>query len=124
VKKQRPVNLNLFTIRQPIPAIVSILHRISGMFLFLIVPVILWGLQTSLASEESFARLHNYFTTPLAKTVSWLLLAPFLYHLVAGLRHLLMDINIGIELKSGRLSSILTIIIFLALIILAGVYIW
>jgi succinate dehydrogenase / fumarate reductase, cytochrome b subunit len=124
VNKKRPINLNLFTIRQPIPAIVSILHRISGVVLFLLIPVMLWALETSLASQVSFNQLHDDFSQPLAKVLVWLFIAPFLFHFVAGIRHLLMDINIGIELNTGRLTAIVTAIIALILIILSGVYIW
>src|SRR5579872_3303497 len=79
VKDHRPKNLNLLTIRFPIPAIVSILHRLSGVVLFLLIPIILWGLSQSLASDDSFEFLHNTLTTPFAKGVIWILLAPFLY---------------------------------------------
>lgn len=121
---QRPKNLNLFTIHFPLPAIVSILHRISGVALFLLIPVILWGLSLSLASPESFQTLHDKLTTSCAKVTILLFLAPFLYHFVAGIRHLLMDVNIGVELKSGRLTAFLTLLITLILVVLAGVYIW
>jgi succinate dehydrogenase / fumarate reductase cytochrome b subunit len=124
VNKQRPKNLSLLTIRFPIAAIVSILHRMSGVVLFLLIPFVLWGLDLSLSSQESFQTLHDHLTTPLAKGIVWLFLAPFLYHFVAGMRHLLMDINIGIELKAGRLAAILTLIIAFLLIVLSGVYIW
>jgi succinate dehydrogenase / fumarate reductase cytochrome b subunit len=124
VNKQRPKNLDLTTIRFPIPAIVSILHRISGVVLFLLIPIVLWGLDTSLSSQDSFQSLHDHLTSPVAKVMVWFLLTPFLYHFVAGIKHLLMDINIGIELKTGRLAAILTIIIAFLLIVLSGVYIW
>jgi succinate dehydrogenase / fumarate reductase cytochrome b subunit len=124
VNKQRPKNLNLLTIRFPIPALVSILHRVSGVVLFLMIPLMLWVLDNSLSSQNSFQALRDNLSTPLAKGFVWLFLAPFLYHFVAGIRHLLMDINIGIELKSGRLAAILTIIIAFLLIVLAGIYIW
>lgn len=124
MNKQRPKNLNLLTIRFPIPALVSILHRMSGVFLFLIIPVILWALQSSLASQDSFQALHDSFTTPFAKAIVWLFLAPFIYHFVAGIRHLLMDMNVGIELKSGRLTAIITMVTAFILIILSGVYLW
>jgi succinate dehydrogenase / fumarate reductase cytochrome b subunit len=124
VKDQRPKNLNLLTIRQPIPAIVSILHRISGIILFLAIPLILCGLHTSLTSQQSFDNLHDVFTTPIAKFISWAILSAFLYHFVAGIRHLLMDINVGVRLQSGRLSAILTLIITLSLIALTGIWLW
>ena len=124
VNKPRPKNLNLLTIRFPIPAIISILHRLSGVFLFLLIPIILCGLDCSLSSESSFQKLHNSLTTPLTKVLVWLLLAPFLYHFVAGIRHLLMDMNIGVELKSGRLSALLVIMMTILLLVLAGIYLW
>jgi succinate dehydrogenase / fumarate reductase cytochrome b subunit len=124
VKKQRPKNLNLMSIRFPMPAIVSILHRMSGVVLFLLIPFVLWLLDNSLSSQSSFQTLRDNLSTPLAKCIVWLFLAPFLYHFVAGMRHLLMDLNMGIELKSGRLAAILTIIIAFLLIVLAGIYIW
>ena len=124
VKDQRPKNLNLFTIHFPIPAIVSILHRISGIVLFLAIPFVLWGLNLSLSSADDFDNVRQFFTTPFAKLIIWCLLAPFIYHFVAGIRHLLMDVNIGDTLKSGRLGAILTLIISIVLIVLAGIWIW
>ncbi|MDR3478733.1 MAG: succinate dehydrogenase, cytochrome b556 subunit [Gammaproteobacteria bacterium] len=122
--KQRPKNLNLLTIRLPIPAIVSILHRVSGLVLFILIPIALWALSFSLSSQDNFQSMHDTLSSPLSKFIIWLMLTPFLYHFVAGIRHLLMDINIGIELKSGRLSAVLTFIFSLLLFILAGIYIW
>lgn len=124
MKKQRPKNLNLSTIRFPIPAIVSILHRISGVVLFLSIPLILWTLGYSLSSEDNFQNLHNSLTTPLVKGIVWLFLVPFLYHFVAGIKHLLMDLNVGIELKTGRFAAMLALIVAILLIVLAGVYLW
>jgi len=124
VKNPRPKNLNLFTIRFPIPAIASILHRMSGFILFILIPFILWGLYLSLASQQSFDDLHQVFTLPWVKFVIWVSLSAFIYHFVAGIRHLLMDIGVGEELKSGKLSAIFTIIIAAILIILTGVWLW
>jgi succinate dehydrogenase / fumarate reductase cytochrome b subunit len=124
VKNPRPKNLNLFTIRFPIPAIASILHRISGFILFLFIPFILWGLHLSLASQESFDNLRQVFTSPGIKFVIWVSLSAFIYHFIAGIRHLLMDINIGEELKSGKFSASLTIALSAILIILTGVWLW
>ena len=124
VNNQRPKNLNILTIRLPIPAIISILHRISGLVLFILIPIALWAFSFSLSSQDNFQTLHDKLTTPLSKVLIWLVLTPFIYHFVAGIRHLLMDVNIGVELKSGRMSAILTLIISLILFLLAGVYIW
>lgn len=122
--KQRPKNLNLLTIRFPIPAIVSILHRISGLILFLLIPLMLWGLHLSLSSPDDFDNLHLFLSSPLMKFLIWGSLSAFIYHFFAGIRHLLMDIHVGDELKSGRLSAMLTLTISVVFIILAGIWLW
>lgn len=124
VKNQRPKNLNLFTIRLPLPAIVSILHRISGIILFLLVPLALWGLENSLASQQQFLALQHYLSTPFMKFFIWCFLAAFIYHFVAGIRHLLMDVHIGEALQSGRWTAILTMIISAILIVMVGIWLW
>jgi len=124
VKDQRPKNLNLLTIRMPLPAIVSILHRLSGIILFFFIPVALWGLQLSLTSEQDFTNLQVFFSNTAVKIITWGLIAALIYHFVAGIRHLLMDIHIGEELKSGRITSVLTLIISALLIILMGIWLW
>lgn len=124
MKDKRPKNLNLFTIRFPIPAIVSILHRISGVILFLAIPLMLWVFNLSLSSADDFEDLHYLANSFFAKLVIWCILAPFIYHFVAGIRHLLMDVHVGEELKSGRLSAQLTLIISIVLMILAGIWLW
>lgn len=122
--QKRPVNLNIFTISMPVPAVASILHRISGIVLFLAIPYLLWILQRSLLSESDFLALHNLLVTPFNKLILLAIVAPFIYHFLAGIRHLLMDINIGVELKSGRFSAYLTIILAIIFTIIAGFYIW
>lgn len=124
MNNQRPKNLNLFSIRFPIPAIASILHRISGFILFLLIPFLLWELQQSLASEEAFDNVHQLFTSTCAKIIIFGSLSAFIYHFVAGIRHLLMDISIGDGLKSGRIGAILTIIISIFLIAITGIWLW
>lgn len=121
--KSRPKNLNLFTIHFPIPAIISILHRISGFILFLLIPFVLWGLDYSL-SLSGFETIQHWFDNFFVKFIVWLLFVPFCYHLVAGIRHLLMDVHIGDQLKSGRMGSVLVLIITLLFVILAGVWLW
>ena len=122
--KNLPKNLNLLTIRFPIPAIVSILHRVSGVLLFIFIPFALWGLHLSLSSQESFDKLAEILSMPFVSFITWAFLSAFIYHFVAGVRHLLMDIHIGEELSSGRFASYLTLLISTVLIILAGVWLW
>ena len=124
MKNQRPKNLNLFTIRFPLPAIVSILHRLSGVFLFLLIPFALWALNLSLSTPEGYETIHTYLSSGWAKLIVWCCLSAFLYHFVAGIRHLLMDIGIAEELKSGRISAVVAITVSVLLIILAGIFLW
>jgi len=84
VKSQRPVNLDLRTIKLPITAYTSILHRVSGVILFVGIALLLLALDTSLSSPEGFEEVRAYLGSPLAKLVSWALLSALLYHLVAG----------------------------------------
>lgn len=124
MKKQRPRNLNLFTIRFPLPAIASILHRISGLILFLLTPFVLWGFYLSLASSQSFDDLHQTLANPYLKFLIWCGLSGLFYHLVAGIRHLLMDIGIGDGRHSGKVGAIITLIVSALLIISTGVWLW
>jgi succinate dehydrogenase / fumarate reductase cytochrome b subunit len=124
VNSQRPVNLDLRTIKLPITGVTSFLHRVSGIILFLGIAIMLYALSTSLESEEGFAEVKAYMTSPLAKFVAWGLLSALLYHLVAGIRHLLMDMGIGETLEGGKLGSKIVIAVSVVMIILAGVWIW
>jgi succinate dehydrogenase cytochrome b subunit len=125
IVKPRPVYLNLFAIRQPLPAISSILHRISGALLFLIgIPVLLWFVQRSLASQEAFASAMAPLTTPFGKLVLLVLAWSYLYHLLAGLRHLALDLHIGIKLAPARSSAALVIVLSVLLTIVLAVRLW
>ena len=124
MKSQRPVNLDLRTIKLPITAYTSILHRISGVILFVGLAVLLYALDKSLASEEGFEQVKACMTSPLAKLVIWGLLSALLYHLVAGVRHLIMDMGIGETLEGGKLGSQIVIAVSAVVIVLLGVWIW
>ncbi|MCQ4319113.1 succinate dehydrogenase, cytochrome b556 subunit [Stutzerimonas stutzeri] len=124
VKSQRPVNLDLRTIKLPITAYTSILHRISGVILFVGVAVLLLALDVSLSSVEGFEEVKAYLGSPLAKLVVWALLSALLYHLVAGVRHLVMDTGHGETLEGGKLGSKIVLAVSAVLIVLAGVWIW
>jgi succinate dehydrogenase / fumarate reductase, cytochrome b subunit len=124
VKNQRPVNLELTKFSFPLAAIVSILHRISGVFTFAGVAVLLWLLDASLASEDRFFALQETLAQPLWQFVIWAVLAALAYHVVAGVRHMLMDVGIGESLKGGRRGAQLTLVLAAVLMVLAGVWIW
>lgn len=121
VNDQRPVNLALGTIHFPLPAIVSLLHRISGFALFGMLPPLLWAWQQSLASPAAFHTLIDALPFKLAVI---LVLAGVIYHLVAGIKHLLMDAGIGETLAGARRFSWATLILSAALIAVTVVWIW
>lgn len=106
------------------PAIVSILHRISGIILFLLIPLLLLGLSRSLTSQQDFDDVTQFLATPVMKLLLWGFLAAFIYHFVAGIRHLLMDVHIGESLQGGRLSSLIVFIVSFLLIALTGIWLW
>ncbi|AQZ96128.1 succinate dehydrogenase, cytochrome b556 subunit [Halopseudomonas phragmitis] len=124
MNSKRPVNLDLRTIKLPITAYTSIAHRISGIILFIAIAGLLWMLDTSLSSESGFEQVKACLQNPLAKLVIWGVLSALLYHLVAGIRHLLMDAGVGEELESGKLGSKIVIVVSVVLIVLLGVWIW
>ena len=103
--KARPKNLNLFSIHMPVNGLVSILHRVSGFVLFLVLPVLLLCLQQSLQSAESFERVQGMLTHPLVKLMLLGLAWAFSHHFLAGLRHLAMDMHWGMTLASARITS-------------------
>jgi succinate dehydrogenase / fumarate reductase cytochrome b subunit len=125
VTKPRPVYLNLVRIRLPLPGIVSILHRVSGAVLFLVgQPLLLAGVQASLASPESFAALRATVSSPVAKIILIGLIWAYVHHFCAGLRYLLLDIHQFIELKPARQSSVVVLVSSLALTLLIAVRLW
>jgi len=125
VTKPRPVYLNLVRIRLPLPGIVSFLHRISGAALFLIgLPLLLAGVQASLASQDAYDRFVAAISTPIAKVVLIGLIWAYLHHFCAGIRFLLLDIHRGIELRPARQSSVAVLAVSLILTLIVGVRLW
>ena len=124
MNSQRPVNLDLRTIKLPVTAYTSILHRISGVILFVGIAILLFGLDKSLTSEEGFVQVKECLASPLAKLIVWGLLSALLYHLVAGVRHLIMDMGVGESLEGGKLGSKIVIAVSAVIIVLVGVWIW
>jgi succinate dehydrogenase / fumarate reductase cytochrome b subunit len=124
VNSNRPKNLDLTTIELPLPGWTSILHRISGFALFFAVAFMLVALNASLESAESFAELKATFDNGLVKLIVWLILSALGYHLVAGIKHLIMDSGIGESLEGGRVGAIITLVGGAIVIALAGVWVW
>ena len=122
--KARPKHLNLFQIRQPVPAVVSILHRISGAALFLFLWFFLQGLERSLASPESFDELKGTLNNPIVKLLTLGLLWAYLHHTFAGIRHLGLDLRLGIDLPKARASAFAVLVVSLGLTLVLGVLLW
>ena len=107
------------------PGIVSFLHRVSGALLFLVgIPLLLAGVGMSLASPESFAQLRGAFAHPLAKLTLLALAWAYLHHFCAGIRFLLLDVHRGIELPGARRSSVVVLVVSLALTAVVGARLW
>lgn len=124
VNKNRPVNLDISTIKLPITAYVSILHRVSGVILVAVMAILLCMLDASLESEESFAALKEGLQNPVYQFIIWGSLAALAYHMVAGIRHLIMDAGIGETLEGGQTGAKIALVVAIALIVLAGVWVW
>ena len=125
MNSKRPVNLDLSTIQFPLPALTSIAHRITGVILFIGLIFAFWALDTSLSSLAGFAAVSDALANNyLAKLIAWGLLSALAFHLVAGIKHLLMDMDIGVTLEGGVKKAQITVVISAVLIILAGVWVW
>jgi succinate dehydrogenase / fumarate reductase cytochrome b subunit len=108
----------------PLPAVVSILTRASGIFIFLGMAVMIWLLDLSLSSEAGFAEAQQLLTSPVAKLVVWAIVSGVIYHAVAGTKHLIADFGVGESLEGGMLAARLVVVCSAILIALAGVWIW
>lgn len=124
MQKKPPVNLNLATIRFPVTAISSILHRLSGVALCGFVFFLLWALAQSLQSAETFDALKATLSQPWLKFFVWLFLISLFFHFVAGIRHLLMDAGIGEGKHSGSYSAYSVIILSVIFSIILGISLW
>jgi succinate dehydrogenase / fumarate reductase cytochrome b subunit len=123
-KKSRPQysNIHITQImhyRLPLAGLVSILHRISGALMFLLLPFVLYLLEQSITSEVSFERLHTIVAHPFSKLIILALSWAYLHHFAAGIRHLFMDMHVGLSKDGSRHSafSVLAVSLFLTLLV-------
>ena len=123
-RKLRPVNLDLQTIRFPITAIASILHRVTGVIMFVAVGILLWLLSLSLSSPMGFMDASDIVDSFIVKLILWGILTALAYHIVGGLRHLMMDMGYFEELDTGATSAKVAFGITIVLAVLAGVLVW
>ena len=126
MKSNRPVNLSLATVievnlKSPV-AIASILHRLSGILLFFVIPGLLCLLDCSLKSADSFAAVQTLLTGGIAKLVLFVALAGLVYHFLAGVKHLVMDWGIAESLEGGRAFATVTLLVSAAAI--AALFVW
>ena len=126
--KKRPEfrNINAFTdlpsYRLPVAGVVSILHRVSGLIMFLLLPLIVWLFDTSVSSEISFARFSAAFNVGLGfvpavlvKVAVLALIWSYLHHMIAGVRHIYMDVCHAVTKEFGKSSAIVTLALSLGL---------
>lgn len=122
--KPRPVFLEIPNIRLPIPGIVSILHRISGVGLFIMLPVLLYLLSGTLSRESAFETYRAIVSDPLVKLILIGVLWAYLHHLLAGVRFLLLDAHKGLELNTARNTAKLVFTAALVLTVVLGALLW
>lgn len=120
----RPKNLNLLTIRMPVNAIVSIMHRASGVMLFLVTPFILLLLQMLLANQSSYDALAGFLMHWPSKLLMIGLSWAFFHHFFAGIRHLVMDAHWMKSLHQARFSSRVVLGLTVIAVILFAGFIW
>ena len=123
-QKNRPKNLNLLTIKLPINALVSILHRATGCVLFLMLPVILlllqWSLSSALHFETVIAILHSPFIKLMLLGLAW----AFFHHFFAGIRHLAMDVHWMTTLMKARYTSKVVLVLGVIATLILAIKLW
>lgn len=112
------------TVRFPVTAISSILHRITGVVLFIAIPILLWALQKSF-NPAGFAELQEHLNSNfICQFVFWAILTALAFHIIAGVRHLLMDAGIGESLEGGKRGAWIVLILSAIVAIALGVWVW
>ncbi len=119
--KQRPKFLTLSAIRLPLAGYVSILHRVSGAGLFLLLPWLIYLFELSVSNQESHARFQAYVAHPLVKLFLFGLIWAFLHHFCAGVRFLLLDLHVGIEKQQSQISARVVLAISLGLTLIVAI---
>ena len=103
---RRPVHLNLFKIKLPIGGIMSIIHRATGVYMFLVLPYLIYLLSQSLSGPDGYARagasVHSFLGTVAVFFLMWSLA----HHLLAGIRYLLIDVDIGVDKELARQTAL------------------
>lgn len=124
MKKQRPVNLDLNTIKFPPSAISSILHRVTGVAMFFALLFVIWAWAVSVSSADGFASVSALMDGIVGKVIAIGTASALTYHLLGGIRHAVMDMGYWEELESGNLSAQVVIGLWIVLTIVLGVALW
>ncbi|MFP4695399.1 succinate dehydrogenase, cytochrome b556 subunit [Thiohalospira sp.] len=119
-RSPRPRNLDLWTIHFPVPAVLSILHRGSGLLLVLAIPWLAWLLERSVSGQEGFRAAADHLDSAPVCAVLVVLVWALAHHLFAGIRYLLLDLDIGVERRRARASAWLVNIAGAAVALLAA----
>lgn len=122
--QKRPVHLDLAKIRLPIPGIISILHRVSGVVLFFSLPVLVYLFSGTLSSAADFQTYLNIVADPLVKIMLIGLLWAYLHHFMAGIRFLFLDAHKGLELATARLTAKIVAALPPVITLIMGVVLW
>jgi len=123
-KKERPVYLSLTQFAWPITAIASIIHRITGVILFVGIGYLLWLLSVALSSPEGFFYTKELLAMPLPKLALIGVLGLLMYHLVAGIKHMIMDFHIGDTIEAASSAAYVVFAISIVLTVLLGIWLW
>ncbi len=102
---RRPKHLNLAVIRLPLPGVVSILHRASGLYLIAALPFLTWALAVAVRDAAGYGAVASVMGNPLVKILMLGVIWSVMHHLCAGIRFLLIEVLIGIELPAARAAS-------------------
>ncbi|MBA2658410.1 MAG: succinate dehydrogenase, cytochrome b556 subunit [Nitrosospira sp.] len=125
MQRKRPKYLNLIEIRQPLPAVISVLHRLSGVLLFFPgIPLLLYSLDVMVNSPQGYAQFQSLLTNPVLKGALVLSLWFFLHHFCAGIRYLALDLHYGDMLEQARFSSKVVLAAGIVLTLLIALLIW
>ena len=124
VSDNRPFFLNLIKIRLPVTGFVSIFHRISGLLMFLAIPFSIYLFDLSLQGQSGYSQAIEILECPLTQLVSLVLLWSIVHHLVAGIRFLLTDFDIGLEKQQATLFAWLVFVIEAIVFVLLAVRIY
>lgn len=124
MKNNRPIQLDLLRLRFPVTAIVSILHRVTGLILFLVLPFVFYYLSSALGSQAQFEQVSHLFSRAPGNIFLWCATMAAVYHVLAGLRHIVMDCGYGESRLVARLTSWSLLVVVGLFAVWLGVCLW